>query len=230
MALVDDLTAQVKDIFKKAWTERDGTVIPEAESVGLGNDAVKLEAVVLYADLAESTALVDSHTAPFAAEIYKAFLACSAQLIRNFGGVITAYDGDRVMGVYIGDTKNTNAATTALKINAARIDIIQPAHDAQYANSSFKLRHRVGIDRSALYVARTGVRGANDLVWVGRAANHAAKMAAMNNGYSSIISDDVYNYLLDAAKIGANGKNMWTQFWSPELGRTLYGSTWQWGV
>lgn len=230
MALVDDLTAQVKDIFKKAWTERDGTVIPEAEAVGLGNDAVKLEAVVLYADLAESTSLVDKYKAPFAAEIYKAFLACSAQLIKNFGGVITAYDGDRVMGVYIGDTKNTNAATTALKINAARISIIQPAHDAQYPTNAFKLRHRVGIDRSALYVARTGVRGANDLVWVGRAANHAAKMAAMNNGYSSIISEEVYSFLLDSAKIGGEGTNMWTELWSSELNRTLYGSNWHWAV
>jgi len=34
----------------------------------------------------------------------------------------------------------------------------------------------VGIDTSALFVARIGVRNDNDLVWVGRAANYAAKL------------------------------------------------------
>ena len=33
----------------------------------------------------------------------------------------------------------------------------------------------LGIDTSKLFVARTGIRKSNDLVWVGRAANYAAK-------------------------------------------------------
>jgi len=30
---------------------------------------------------------------------------------------VTAYDGDRVMAVYLGNSKNTSAVTTALKIH-----------------------------------------------------------------------------------------------------------------
>jgi len=34
--------------------------------------------------------------------IYKTFLHCAAKIIRSHKGVITAYDGDRIIAVYIG--------------------------------------------------------------------------------------------------------------------------------
>lgn len=183
MALSDDLTKEVKDIFATVWKEREGQKIPEAEDVQLGNDAVKLHATVIYADLAESTALVDNYKPHFAAEIYKAYLHCATKIIRAAGGVITAFDGDRVMGVFIGDSKNSSAARCALKINHAVVKIINPAIQAQYPNSSYTVSQSVGIDRSDLLVARTGIRGSNDLVWVGRAANYAAKLCSLREGY-----------------------------------------------
>jgi class 3 adenylate cyclase len=71
--------------------------------------------------------------------------------------------------------KNTRAARVSLKINHCVRNIINPAAKAQYSEADFVLQQTVGIDTSKLLVARTGVRGANDLVWVGRAANYAAK-------------------------------------------------------
>lgn len=142
-------------------------VVPSDDSLKLGNDAVQLDATVLYADLADSTKLVDGRSASFAAEIYKTFLHCAARIVRSESGIITAYDGDRIMAVYIGGAKNTSAVRTALKINHAVSFIINPAKGLQYPNETYALKHVVGIDSSKLFVARTGVRGANDLVWVG---------------------------------------------------------------
>jgi hypothetical protein len=65
----------------------------------------------------------------------------------------------------------------------------------QYTASDHVLRHCVGIDASTLFVARTGVRGANDLVWVGRAANYAAKLSAISVGYPTVISASIYESL-----------------------------------
>ena len=56
------------------------------------NDGVNLDATVLYADMADSTALVDKYTKTFAAEIYKTYLHCAAKIITSEGGTITAYD------------------------------------------------------------------------------------------------------------------------------------------
>ena len=80
------------------------------------------------------------------------------------------------MAVFIGGTKNTNAVTAALKSNYAVKKIIRRALQAVYTQKNYALKHVVGIDTSQILVARTGVRGDNDLVWVGRAANYAVKV------------------------------------------------------
>jgi class 3 adenylate cyclase len=97
MAFKADLESEVKAIFESKWTKRDGQVVPDPEDLQLGNDAVKLQATVLYADMADSTDLVDGHEPHFAAEIYKAYLRCAARIIKHEQGTITAYDGDRLM-------------------------------------------------------------------------------------------------------------------------------------
>lgn len=119
MGFVNDLSAEVSNILESQWQTRDGKVVPEAGDLKLGNDAVKLNGTVLYADLAESTELVKKESPSFAAEIYKCYLHCASKIIKRYDGVITSFDGDRVMAVYLGDSKNSNAARTALAINHA---------------------------------------------------------------------------------------------------------------
>lgn len=66
MGIKEDLASEVKNIFLSRWTTRDGQVVPDAKDLKLSNEGVELDATVLYADLAESTALVESETAQFA--------------------------------------------------------------------------------------------------------------------------------------------------------------------
>jgi class 3 adenylate cyclase len=154
--------------------------VPADEAIKLSNAAVNLDATILYADLCDSTDLVDHYKPQFAAEVYKTYLLCAAKIIRSEGGTITAYDGDRIMAVYLGGNKNTSAVRTALKVHYAVKNIIMPSMKTQYPTTTYTLKQAIGIDSSKLFVARTGVRGANDLVWVGRAANYAAKLASLN--------------------------------------------------
>lgn len=186
--------------------------------LGLGNDAIKLDATVLYADIADSTKLVDTSDSHFAAEVYRAYLTCAATIVRANGGVITAYDGDRIMAVFIGDSKDSNSVKTALQINGAVHDVINPSLAGQYPKANYRLRYVIGIDTSPLFVARIGVRNDNDLVWVGRAANHAAKPAAINEDNTIFITAAVFNQLGDSAKYGGNNK---TLIWKSRLWRNL---------
>ena len=89
MPLNDELEKEVTAIFRSTWSERDGNVVPTDESIKLGNDAVKISATVLYADLADSTHLVDNNSKHIAAEIYKTFLHCAAKIIQSESGAIT---------------------------------------------------------------------------------------------------------------------------------------------
>jgi class 3 adenylate cyclase len=228
MGLKSALETEVQSIFRSRWTERDGEVVPDDEDVGLGNDAVKLTATVLYADLADSTKMVTSNQHFYSAEVYKAFLRCAAKIIRAYDGAITAYDGDRIMAVYIGGSKNTNAVKSAMKIRYAVENIIDPLKDAQYPDSKPEsVRFVVGIDTSDLFVAKTGIRGSNDLVWVGRAANYAAKLAALPSTYTYVTSEVYQN--MNESVIVTEGRSMWETIpWYDFDGRTIYRSNWWW--
>jgi class 3 adenylate cyclase len=68
----------------------------------------------------------------------------------------------------------------------------------QYPHRTYKVRHHLGIDTSSLFVSRIGVRNDNDLVWVGRAANYAAKLCAIREYDTTFITEEVFNVLLDA--------------------------------
>jgi class 3 adenylate cyclase len=228
----EQLQKFVGETYRTNWTEREGRVVPDVDSLPFKNEAITFEsATVLYADLAESTALVRKFKPFFAADIYKNYLYCAGRIIEKNEGHITAYDGDRVMAVFLGGHKNSNAARCALGVNYAVKEIIQPAIKAVWPDQGYVIRQKIGIDTSQLFVAKTGVRGASDLVWVGNAANNAAKMAAMSTASSSYISEDVYTMLHDWAKFGGEPeKNMWTDLGSEALGFKVYGSNWQWSI
>lgn len=232
MALRDELEIYVQKVLDEQWQRRQGLKVPDTEDVALKSEAVELDATVLYADLAASTKMVKNYKDWFAAEVYKTYLYCAAKIIRANGGTITAYDGDRVMGVFIGDTKNSSAAKSGLQIHWASDEIVNARIKKKYTDTNFVLQQRVGIDTSKLFVARTGIRGSNDLVWVGNAANNAAKMAALDPKYPTYISADVYNMLLDWAKLGGDEpkRNMWTDLGTSALGYRIYGSSWWWKV
>lgn len=230
MTTSDDILKEIKEILRTGWKRRDGRKVPEPEDVQLGNDAVCLKGTVLYADLADSTGLVKGYKDWFAAEVYKAYLISACRIIRNDGGVITAFDGDRLMAVYFGDSNNSSAARSALKINYVVKNMINNTIKEQYPNTGYQVQQAVGIDTSDLFIARTGIRGSNDLVWVGRAANYAAKLCSLREGnYASYITEDVFNSLAEDAKNGGNPKQcMWEKVMWNDQGIAVYRSSWWW--
>lgn len=228
MGLREDLFSKVTQILRERWTTRQGAVVPDPEDLGLGNDGVVLDGTVFYADLSGSTKMVDNSSAVSAAEVYKCYLHSAAQIIRHFNGSITAYDGDRVMAVFLGDAKNTNAVHCALTLNWAVQELIQPAILKQYPKTSFVLHQVAGIDTSPLLVARIGVRGDNDLVWVGRSANYAAKLTELDSEYPTWITEAVFTAMNNSVKF-TNNAPMWeARSWTAMNNLLIYRSSWRW--
>jgi class 3 adenylate cyclase len=230
MTLKEDISVVVKATLADQWATRKGRGVPASEDLGLGNEAVVLDATVLYADLDGSTNMVDNHKWHFSAEVYKTYLYATAKVIRSDGGEIVAYDGDRVMAVFIGDSKNTSAVRCGLKINWVAKNIVMPQIKKQYPDTGFVLRHVVGIDTSELRAARTGIRGSNDLVWVGPAANYAAKLTELSSAYPTWITHRVYDKVMESVKMSA-GTNMWEQRrWTAMNDLTIYRSNYSWSI
>ena len=233
MALKDDLAKAVDAILSQEWNVREGQVVPKTEDVALAGGAVKLNATLLYADLADSTELAMNYDRRIAAKVFKCFLSCSSKIISARGGEIRSFDGDRVMGVFVGKTKNTSAAKCALNINYAFLKIIKPKLEAKYTvlkSDSYKLAHCTGVDTSEVLVVRGGIRVHNDLVWVGRAPNVAAKLSGLRESpYYSFITEDVYK-VMDVSCKKNEGKDMWEKrSWKAVKGlETVYRSSWTW--
>lgn len=233
MAFNDDLTTDINSILAEPWDIRDGTVAPENEDVTLAGGAVKLEATILYADLADSTAIA-MYDKRVAARVFKSYLASCSKIIRYRGGDIRSFDGDRVMGVFVSNSKNTSAAKAALNINYAFLKLIKPKLEAKYdvfRNGTYTLGHCVGVDRSEVMVIRAGIRKNNDLVWVGRAPNVAAKLSAIRvDPYNSWITAEVYNSMNEEVKTASDGRAMWESRINVSAvpGGNAYRSNWYW--
>ncbi|MFJ2900599.1 adenylate/guanylate cyclase domain-containing protein [Streptomyces sp. NPDC087218] len=237
MALADDIRSDLDAMVGKPWSIRNGLVVPGTDDVGLyNNDAVKLDAVYLYADLLGSTKLARDFTPQTAGKVIRASLRTASTIIKNYGGEIRSYDGDRVMGIFIGGSKNSNAAKTALKIKYAMKDIVQPALHAKLStlrDAGFLPRMCVGIASGEAFIARAGVRGSSDLVSIGRAPNVAAKLSDIREGadYSTYITAAVYNSLSKETKFSKD-VDMWQPI-SREVGgekMTIYRSTYWWSM
>lgn len=227
MALKEDLQDEVSEIFSNKWELQTTYGVPDPEDLRLSNHAKVLEsATVLYADLNGSTNMVDKYPWYFSAEVYKVYLRCAARIIRSEGGSITAYDGDRIMAIFTGNSKNTDAVRAAMKIKYAVVEIINPEMRKYWNVPEFEVKHVVGVDTSRLHAARIGVRGYNDLVWVGRAANYAAKLTTLSE-QPIWITTDVYANMGAQVKIhDTTGVDMWTpRSWTAMNDMQIYCST-----
>lgn len=132
------------------------------------------------------------------------------------------------MGIFIGTSKNTSAVRCGLKINWAVKNIIQPKLKAQYPNTKYVMKQVTGIDTSKVMVIKGGIRNSNDLIWVGKAANHAAKLSALSSDYPTWITDKIYDTMHEKVKL-SDGKNMWTERkWTAQKNKRIYRSTYWW--
>jgi class 3 adenylate cyclase len=225
MALHDEINGELGQILGRPWKERSGQKVPDTTEIELGNDGVALDAAVLYADLADSTNLVSRTKRTFAAEVFKAYLRGACKILRAKDGNITSFDGDRVMAVFIGATKETAAVRAALAVNHLVEKVLNPLVKERYT-TDVVVRHAVGVDVGPLFIARAGIRGSNDLVWVGPAANIAAKLSALREPpFATYITDAVYKAMTDDVRF-SSGKNMWeSRQWN---GATAYRSAYTW--
>jgi adenylate cyclase len=209
-----ELEQYVDDILGIEWNVRDGTMVPTTDSVALKNGAVKISAAFLYADLASTSQLAKVCPWETTAKIIRAYLDTSVRIIKSWGGEIRSFDGDRVMGVFMGGPKNSNATRAAREIFYTVEHILGPKATNRFnsiKNNNIKLKNCVGIDFGDARAVRAGIRDNNDLIWIGRAPSLAAKLSDVRNyAHCVYISEASYKAIDDSAKFN-NGKNIWTE-------------------
>jgi len=230
MALLDDLKNRIRDYFLQPYETSETTIVPDTDNAGLtfGNKGLTGIFAFLFVDIRNSSTLHEKYGFANAAKIYQSFHDINVRIIEENDGSVRAFDGDRVMGVFVGDLKNSNAAKAALQIQWAIRNILNPQLGTQITCGA-------GIDSGKILVAKIGKgrnKNNNDLVWIGKADNYASHLA--NEAKNSIIiSTNAYNVLYKDRKISSDGRNIWnSKVMTLKSGKTVncYESKWGWVI
>lgn len=230
--MADDFETKLTSILYSSWNIQDARVVPKTEDVVQRDGAKRLEATYLYADMADSTLLVKRFPAEIAARVVRAYLRIAVDCIRAKGGHIRSFDGDRVMGIFIGGSRRNDAVGAGLNITWVVEKVLNPNLDILLWDSvdpKWKVSHRSGVDDGETFIVRGGARDNSDLVSIGDAPNIAAKLSGLRGERGSMtVTSRVYDYLLDHNKVHKT-KPMWVKRSDPWVGPhrvDTYSSTW----
>lgn len=231
MGIVSDTQTGIDGVLSATWDSREGFVVPTSETVKLRDGAVNVAATYVYADMADSSGAAQKLRKEVTAKIIRSYLNASTRLLRHYGGEIRSFDGDRVMGIFMGPEQCTKAVRAALAINWAVELVIEPKLAAKWPTlkETWKMGHGVGIDTGKAMIVRGGVRDNNDLVSVGAAPNVAAKLSSLRK-YDINITKAVYD-AMDRSVTLSGDKNMWTWASAETVGGTtirVIGSNFRW--
>ena len=224
MGLAADTTSGIDGVLSEAWVITAGTVVPETDDITLKNGGRRIDATYLYADLASSSKLAQTVNDEIVAKVIRSYLNAATRILRHHGGAIRSYDGDRVMAIFIGNGKNSSAATAAYNLNWAVQEVIRSKLDTKWPKSlaNYTMHHGVGIATGEALIVRAGVRNSNDLVSIGPAPNIAAKLSELRRTPDLYITSDVYGMLNERAKLRNDGVST---IWSKQQNEWIGGSS-----
>lgn len=246
MSFKDDLEGHLAKLVDRDFNHRWGRIVPSSDGFGPFDAVTLSDAAYLYTDMADSSSLSTRFSKEDGARVLRVFLYAVSQVIKNRKGEIRSFDGDRVMGIFVGEDAANQAVDAALRISWA---VTNSAHDTlldlasyrkAWVDDDWKVRHRTGIDLGYAYVVRAGIRDHNDLVSIGYPPNIAAKLSDYKAGGTSNITSAVYEKLSDKNKHSVDSsrndgvvRNMWTDKGWKTIGDSyehLYSTTWRRGI
>lgn len=231
------IETSVSAIFDTSWNITKGTVVPETEDVVLKNGGKLVDAVYLYADLAGSSKLAQSLKVEATAKVIKAYISTASRILIHKGGAIRSFDGDRVMGIFMGPDKEERAVRAAMGIHWAVSEVIPEAIERGFTDGKdfCDIRHAIGIDAGEALIVRGGVRDNNDLISIGSAPNVAAKLSDLRLSQSIFITQAVADGLGDDYQTYGDARRpVWSRLHSvaPVGGRyvTVYATNVWWSI
>jgi adenylate cyclase len=207
MSLQDDVRDGVDGVLDEDWNIRVGSVVPETEDIVLKNGAVQVGATYLYADLADSSSLGQKVNDSISAKVIRSYLNAASRILKYYKGEIRSFDGDRVMAIFIGGSKNTNATRAGLALNWALDEVIAPKLSAKWSDLQqyWEPKQGIGIDTGSALLVKGGVRNSNDLVSIGSAPNVAAKLSELRCADIHITAA-VYDDMDESSRMSVDGE------------------------
>lgn len=226
---LNEIESGVRALSASQLEVRQYSEVPSADRIDARMGAAKVDAAVLFVDMKESTSLMSGHVSEFSAKVYKTFLSTTASVVENEGGVVASFSGDRLLAIFTGEMKCSNATRAALRLHSAAKRVNQVLAET-VAASGYQLNYTAGVDCGEVIGIRTGIRSGDDVCWVGRCINTAAKLAAFRGrSEKALITSTVFERLHSSSKQGGDPPRcMWDPMGFAVDGFAVYGSSWWW--
>lgn len=223
--MIKKLEYLAKHFIKKNYEVFNYRKIPSIENnhLTLSNKALKIDAVVLFIDVRNSTKLLKKHNKTTIAKIYSIFFMTIVEIAKKNYGEVRSFNGDGALilfesGNYDNKIKKypllqrnkefqtkynayNNAVKTALEIKHILID--EQSEVKKQINNYTDIDFGIGITTGEILCTKVGSSGMNnrDIVWISNAINKASKMSDMAAyPYNILISKNVYMKLDDKYK------------------------------
>ncbi len=226
MGLLHDLEARVDGYLSgdyETYVPRD---VPAPEEIPLGNKAAKIEATTVFMDLRQSSDITNAFRRQTAAKMLKAYFAGAVKIVNDNGGVVRSFNGDGMLAIFTGKSRSNNAVSAAMKIDWFVTNVLRPKFRKYFESNNAAVGNALsfdvgfGIDDGSIYAVRIGIRGTNDVAWVGRCTNTSAKLSNVPRYPSNIaVTREVYGRLVEPQLLSS--VNMWSDERLGEFGGVI---------
>jgi adenylate cyclase len=239
MTLLDDVKASVSTYMTGTYETFEPRDIPVPKDIPQGAKAAKLTATSLFIDLRQSSDITNALRRQTAAKMLKAYFSGAVRIINANNGSVRSFNGDGMLALFRDDSRSINGAKAAMQVRWFVQEILQPRFE-QYFQSNRKAFGRslgfdigCGLDDGDIYAVKVGIRGTNDVAWVGRCTNTSAKLSNLAASPRRILITRAIYQRLDNSRKSSNGVAMWSDEVMREIGgvrRAIRSTSYRWRV
>lgn len=185
---IKDLDAKIRQ-----YEPVKGHTMPSIDQLAVGEGRTFYLAV-LFADLVDSTKTIESLQLKQASRWLLHFLIESTRIIKESGGEVEKYSGDRVLGLF-GTNGGKPEDIVQFTIDCAlaiRCVVKKNLNTFYYSKKLPEAQVKIGIDYGLVQINKVGIRGDSELSAVGSAVNIASKLENIAIPYQILLGEDVF--------------------------------------
>ena len=144
-------------------------------------DGARIEAVVWFSDLRNSTSLTETLPPEEYFELLNTYFAASAEPVTQHGGEILDFIGDAVLGIFPfeGENEMAKAAEAARKALDCALAKTAELNDQRLKNGFEKFNFGIGLNVGDVQFGNIGIPQRLSFSVIGRAVNQAARIETM---------------------------------------------------
>lgn len=239
MNLLSEIEKKTQDYLVGDYETYVPRGVPNPEDIPLGNRAAQLETTALFVDVRQSSDITNVFRRQTAAKMMKAYFDGAVRVINANEGAVRSFNGDGMLALFVGNSRSNNAVKAAMQLKWFVRDVLSPRFEKFFLRKKDALGNALdfnvgcGLDEGTVFAVRVGIKGTNDVSWVGRCTNTSSKLSNIAQPPKNVlITRAVYKRLNDDRKY-SEGTLMWSNESFYEMGgvsRALRSTTYHWTI